>query len=160
MGKPMALFTKLGQRIALAGEQFVRPVVRRLRLDDRFMDPLDLFGCSLRLCRRGFGRPFGFHPARMEKAGFAPADLVGELTVSFGGACLAPKLRRSLLLISKNFAEPRKIGFRGAQLLLGVFAPSMETRNAGRLFQKLPPLNRLCGNYRADLALADESGRM
>ena len=124
------------------------------------MDPLDFFGRRARFGRRGLGRALGFDPAGMEQPRLDAADLVGELAVALGGARLAAKLRRALLLVAEDFAQPRKIGLGRAQLLLGVLAPRVKPGNAGRFLEQLPPLDRLGGDHRADLALADERRRM
>ena len=88
------------------------------------------------------------------------ADLVGQLAVAFGRASLPAQLRGALLLVAQDFGEPGEVGFGRAQLLLGVLAPRVEPGNARRLFQQQASLDRLGGNHRADLALADERGRM
>ena len=81
---------------------------------------------------------------------------VGDLAIALGGAGLAAKLGGALLLLAEDFAEPRQIGFGRAQLLLGVLAPRVQARNARRFLEQQPALDRLGGDHRADLALADQ----
>ena len=138
----------------------VGPVVRRLRFGDRLVDSLDLFGRGLGFRGRRLRRALGLDPARVEQPRFDRADLVGQLAIAFGGARLAPQLRGALLLVAEDFAEPREIGFGRAQLLLGILAPRVKPGNARRLLEQQPPLDRLGGDDRADLALADERRRV
>ena len=92
----------------------------------------------------------------MEQPRLDAADLVGQLAIALGRARLPPQLRRALLLVAEDFAQPGEIGFGRAKLLLGVLAPRVQPGNAGRFLEQLAALDRLGGDDRADLALADE----
>jgi hypothetical protein len=122
----MPLLARFVERVALFGQQSVGALLRGLRLDDDGLDSCHFLGrgCCFGIC--GFRGSFGLDPAGMKQPCLDGADLVGELAVALGGARLAPQLRRALFLLAKDFAEPRKIGLRRAELLLGVLAPRVQ----------------------------------
>ena len=149
------------ERGAPLGQRFVGLLLRGLRLGDRLLDALDLARPPRALPpSRPRRARFGLAPARVEQPRLDAADLVGQLAIAFRRPRLAPKLRRALLLVAENFAEPGEIGFGRAKLLLGVLAPRVESRNARRFLEQQPAFDRLGGNDRADLALADQRRRM
>ena len=102
----------------------------------------------------------GLGPAGVEQPRLDRADLLGQLAIAFGRPRLAAQLGRALLLVGQDFAEPREIGFGRAQFLLGILAPRVKAGNARRFLEQQPALDRLGGDDRADLALADERRRM
>ena len=134
--------------------------MRRLRSRDRLVDSLDFLGGGSRFGGCGLGGGLGLDPARVEQLRLDASDLLGELAVAFGRARLATKLARALLLLAEDFPQPLKVRLGRTQLLLGVLAPGVQPGNAGGFLEQLPPLDRLCGDDRADLALADQRRRM
>ena len=119
-----------------------------------------LFGRACGFAFGGFGGRSASTQRAWSKLRFDRADLIAQLAIALGGAGLATKLRGALLLVAEDFAEPGEIGFGRAKLLLGILAPRVEPRNSRGLFEQQPPLDRLGGDDRADLALADERRRM
>ena len=146
--------------LRFADELLASSIVRGLRVGDRLVNALDLVGRRLGLRRRCLSRALGLHPACVEQPRFDAPYLVGQLAVALGRARLAPKLRRALLLVGQDLAQPGEIRFRRAKLLLGILAPRVKPGNARRFLQQQPPLDRLCGDDRADLALADQRRRV
>jgi hypothetical protein len=68
--------------------------------------------------------------------------------------------RRALFLVTQQFGQAGEVGFGGTELLLGILAPSVQSGNAGRFLKQKPALDRLGGDDRADLPLADQRRRM
>ena len=122
------------------------------------MDPLDLFGRRLGFRGGSLRRAFRFGPSRVKQPPLDPADLVGQLAIALGRARLPPQLGGALLLVAEDFGEPGEVGLGRAQLLLGILAPRVKAGDAGRFLEQLAALDRLGGNHRADLALADSAG--
>ena len=86
----MGLVAKLAERGPLRVELCRGALVRGLRLHDRLMDPLDLFGCGLGLGGRGFRGSLRLGPARVKQPSLYSPDLLGQLAVAFGRPRLAP----------------------------------------------------------------------
>ena len=156
MRQRMPFLADCGQRLAFLGKRTVGRLLRRIRFGDRTGDPLDLFACRRSLGPCALRARLGLDPARMEQPRLDFADLAAQFAIALGGAGLAAKLRRALLLLAQNFAEPGEVGLGCPQLLLGVLAARMETRNSGCFLEQLAALDRLCRDHRADLALADQ----
>src|SRR4051794_21556112 len=87
-------------------------------------------------------------------------DLFAQLAVALGRSGLPAQLGRALLLVAEDFAEPGEVRFGCTQLLLRVLAPRMKAGDSGSLLEQQPALDRLGGDHRANLALADQRGRM
>src|SRR5690348_17485936 len=100
----MALFTELGDRVALGSQFSRRAVVRGLRLSDRLLDALDFVGGSSRLGGGGFGGCLGLDPTGVKQSSFDPSDLVGQLAVTLRRPSLPPELGRALLLLREDLA--------------------------------------------------------
>src|SRR6185312_15708351 len=120
------------------------------------MDTLDLFVGGTRFGGRSLRGPLGLEPSRVKQPRLDRADLIGELAIALGGARLPPQLGGALLLLAQNLTQPDEIGLGCAQLLLGVLAPCVQSRNSSRFFEQLPALGRLCGDDLGDLTLTDE----
>ena len=148
------------RRLALFGQECARRLMGGLGAGDRRLQLFDRFAGFLGLGRRRLGRPVGFGPAGVDEARLERADLVAELAIALGGAGLPAQRRGARFLLAEHFAEPLEIGFGRPQFLLGILAPRVKAGDAGGLFEQQPPLGRLGGDDRPDLALADQGRRM
>ena len=104
---------------------------------------------------RGRPRASGRRPAAPRRAG-SGRSACGSARPPAPGAA-AP---RRALPVGEDFVEPGEIGLGRAQLLLGVLAADVEAGDPRRFLEHQPPLGRLGGDHRADLALADQRRRM
>jgi len=156
----MTLLTQVRDSVSLYCQLSALAVMRYLSFGNRLVDSLNLFRGNLGLIGRRFRGGLRLDPARVEEPRLDRADLVRQLAIAFRSARLAPQLRGTLLLVRQDFAKPREIGFGRTQLLLGVLAPRVQARNAGRLFEQQSPFNRLGGDDRADFPLTDQRGRV
>ena len=94
--------------------------------------------------------------AALRPIGFARS----QLPIAFRRAGLAPELCRALFLVVEDFTEAGEIGFRRAQLLLGVLPAGMKAGDARGFLEQEPALDGFCGYDRADLSLADQRRRV
>ena len=154
----MPLLAKLFEFPAALRQRGIRALLGRLRFGNGGLDRRDLFVRSLCFGTGCLGRALRFDPTGVEQPRLDAANFGRQLPVSFGRASLPAQLRGALLLVTQDFGEPGKVGFRRAELLLSVFAPCVEPRNAGSLFQQKASLDRLGGNDRADLSWLTRAG--
>ncbi len=107
-------------------------------------------------CPRGGHPPGGFVPSGMGRQEDGPGELVGSrlaagLLLGLGGE--ASRLRPQL---GDDVLDPREIGLRLRELLLGAAPATLVTADAGDFLEQRPPLLRAQGQRLVDHALPDE----
>lgn len=95
-------------------------------------------------------------PPREQQARFGLLDLVGQRLVAFRLPCLSPQAGDLRVEPGHEVVEPGQIGFRLPELAFRIAPADMQSGDAGRFFQHLPPLRGARGDHGGDAALADQ----
>ena len=163
-GHPVAMgagvVAPVRQFVARFGELLGERCLRLLRSIGRLLGRVDprLGGSRLLAC--GVGRCGGIAPAGKQQPRLGHTDLVAERLVALGLLGLPPQRGDLRVEPGHQVLEPGEVGFGLLELALGVAPADMQARDSRRLLEHHPPLGRLGGNYRGDLALANQRGRM
>ena len=112
------------------------------------------------LLRRAFRRHPGVVPAHEQQGGLQGPDLGGDLLVAFGLPRLALQPRKSGLQFAADVVQPFEVGLRRPQPQLRLMPPGVQAGDAAGLLEDAAAVLRLGGDQFADLALADEGGRV
>jgi hypothetical protein len=126
---------------------------RLLRLGDPRLRTLGR--CARHLRRRRRVAPAGEQQPRLGRL-----NAVREVGVAFRLLGLPPQRGDLRVLPGHEVLKPGEVGFRGAQLALGIAAAYVQARDPRRLLEHGAALGGPCGDDLRDLALADERGGM
>ena len=98
----------------------------------------------------------GGREVELRDAGSQPGDLLGELLGALGRRRLQGERAQPLPHLGLDVAGPLDLNRDPVQLQLGPVTAALELAEPGRFLHELPPLVRLGGEHRFDLALADD----